>query len=80
MLPEIIVPSVRLYAASMWIRYTYYALKQFNITKDGENKLIIAMKQLCMQEQSVFYALWPVIADIMCIIHRQIVSANILNS
>ena len=60
---------------------TYYVLEQCNITKDGENKLVmIAMRQLYMQEQSVFYTLWPVIADIMCIILRQIVSANILNS
>ena len=56
-------------------------LEQRNVTKDGENKLVIkAMKQLYMQEQSVFCTLWPVIADIMCIILRQIVSANILNS
>ena len=65
----------------MGIRSTYYVLEQCNITKDGENKLVmIAMRQLYMQEQSVFYTLWPVIADIMCIILRQIVSANILNS
>jgi len=66
----------------MGIRSTYYVLEQCNITKDGENKLvIIAMKQLYMQEQSLFYKLLrPVIADIMCIILRHIVSASILNS
>jgi hypothetical protein len=65
----------------MGIRSTYYALEQCNITKDIENKLmIIAMTQMYMQEESVFYTLWPLIADIMCIILRQIPSANILNS
>ena len=70
-----------MHAASMGIRSTYYVLEQCNITKDGENKLVIkAMKQLYMQEQSVFRTLRTVIADIVCIILRQIVSANILNS
>jgi hypothetical protein len=65
----------------MSIRSTYYILDQCNLTKDGENKfVIIAMQQLYMQEESVYYTLWPVIADIMCIILRQIVSANILNN
>jgi len=65
------------------IRSTNYVLVQYtrNTTQDGENKfLIIPMKQLYMQEESMFYTLWPLIVGIVCIIHRQIVSANILNS
>jgi len=55
----------------MGIRTTYYVHEQCNKTKDGENKLVIkAMKQVYMQEQYAIYTLWPVIADIMCIIHR----------
>jgi len=67
----------------MWIRSTCYVLEQYtrNKTQDGGNKfVIIAMKQLYMQEESLFYTLWHVTADIVCIINRQIDSANILNS